>query len=142
MAPIKRTNRANSTADQDVCNKCSETIGGWIFCYSCRKWMHDKCCGLSLEVVQQITKIDNIQYVCGECLKFNEPINQKILDNTLDKVITTKLFYIILPINLLRNLLKLLVQFRALLQHTLQLLQLLLLFLQFLLLSIKLGLVN
>ena len=91
MAPIKRTNRANSTAEQDVCNKCSETIGGWIFCYSCRKWMHDKCCGISPELVQQITMIDNIQYVCGECLKSNEPINQKILDNTLDKVITPKI---------------------------------------------------
>ncbi|XP_063724540.1 ephrin type-A receptor 2-like isoform X2 [Symsagittifera roscoffensis] len=68
MAPIKRTNRANSTAEQDVCNKCSETIGGWIFCYSCRKWMHDKCCGISPELVQQITMIDNIQYVCVELL--------------------------------------------------------------------------
>ena len=28
MVSIKRTNRANSTAEQDVCNKCSETIGG------------------------------------------------------------------------------------------------------------------
>ena len=93
MAPSKpRVNRVNSvTAEQDVCNKCAETIGGSIFCYSCRKWMHDKCCGLSQEMVQQISTIDNVQYVCGECLKSNEPINQKIMDNTLDKVIIPKI---------------------------------------------------